>query len=227
MKKIFALVLVISMMAGFAACGSSEPTTQIGESADKSNKIGPAFSDITISKQEEPKPNTDNEKPVADQSLAKTVGFETNMGTFEVTLYPETPIASKNLIDKASSGFYNNLIFHRIMKGFMIQGGDPTGTGAGGGNMDLDKKQLTTGNKKGTISMASSRAGVNQSDCQFFINTNDNTSGLDSQGFIAFGQVTKGYEIVEKIENSPVGASERGELSKPIEKVYIIKTYVK
>ncbi|NTU61615.1 MAG: peptidylprolyl isomerase, partial [Caldiserica bacterium] len=82
---------------------------------------------------------------------------------------------------------------------------------------------------KGTISMASSQAGVNQSDCQFFINTADNTAGLDSQGFVAFGQVTKGYEVVEKIENVSVGPNPGNpqEVSSPTEKVYIKKTYVK
>lgn len=231
MKRALALVLMASMIIGFVSCGSSEPTTLVGESEDKVNKVGPAYSDITIEKQDDTttKP-TDTKTPIKpDESLAKTIVFETSMGTFEVSLFAETPIASKNLIEKASSGFYNNLIFHRVIKGFMIQGGDPDGTGAGGGSMGLDQMQVSTMNKKGTISMASSQAGVNQSDCQFFINTADNTAGLDSQGFVAFGQVTKGYEVVEKIENVSVGPNPGNpqEVSSPTEKVYIKKTYVK
>ncbi|NTU61780.1 MAG: peptidylprolyl isomerase, partial [Caldiserica bacterium] len=154
------------MIIGFVSCGSSEPTTLVGESEDKVNKVGPAYSDITIEKQDDTttKP-TDTKTPTKpDESLAKTIVFETSMGTFEVSLFAETPIASKNLIEKASSGFYNNLIFHRVIKGFMIQGGDPDGTGAGGGSMGLDQMQVSTMNKKGAISMASSQAGVNQSD---------------------------------------------------------------
>lgn len=233
MKKTLALVLMATMIMGFVSCGSTEPTTLVGESADKVNKVGPAFSDITIQKQDEtvnkPTDTTNQEKPKKDDSLAKTVVFETNMGTFEVSLFAETPIASGNMLDKVSSGFYSNLIFHRVIKGFMIQGGDPTGTGGGGGSMALDEKQVSTMNKKGTISMASSQAGVNQSDCQFFINTADNTAGLDPQGFVAFGQVTKGYEVVEKIESVPVGPNPGNpqEISSPKEKVYIVKAYVK
>jgi peptidylprolyl isomerase len=223
-----------TMIIGFVSCGSGEPTSLIGESADKVNKVGPAFSDITIEKQDNTTKPTDKtdpgktNKPVnPDESLAKTVVFETNLGSYEISLFPETPIASKNMIDKVSSGFYNGLIFHRIMKGFMVQGGDPTGTGGGGGDMSLDERQVSTMNKKGTISMASSQAGVNQSDCQFFINTFDNTGSLDPQGFVAFGQVTKGYDVVEKIENTPVGPSMSGENSKPLQEVRIIKAYVK
>lgn len=233
MKKTLALVLMATMIMGFVSCGSSEPTTLIGESADKVNKVGPAYSDITIEKQDDttnkPTDTTNQEKPKKDDSLAKTVVFETNMGTFEVSLFAETPIASGNMLKKVEAGFYNNLIFHRVMKNFMIQGGDPDGTGAGGGSMGLDQMQVSTMNKKGTISMASSQAGVNQSDCQFFINTVDNTQSLDPQGFVAFGQVTKGYDVVEKIENVPVGPNpgRPSEISSPKEKVYIIKTYVK
>lgn len=234
MKKTLALVVMATMIMGFVSCGSNEPTSLIGESADKVNKVGPAFSDITTEKQDnttKPADTTDKgktDKPAnPDESLAKTVVFETNLGSYEISLFPETPLASKNMIDKVSSGFYNGLIFHRIMKGFMVQGGDPTGSGAGGGAIDLDPMQVSTMNKKGTISMASSQAGVNQSDCQFFINTQDNTQSLDPQGFVAFGQVTKGWDIVEKIENTPVGPSMRGENSKPLQEVKIIKAYVK
>lgn len=225
MKKTLALVLMVTMIMGFVSCGSSEPTTLVGESADKVNKVGPAFSDITIEKQDDtankPTDTTNQEKPKRDDSLAKTIVFETNMGTFEVSLFAETPIASGNMIDKVKSGFYNGLIFHRVVKGFVVQGGDPTGTGGGGESMALDEKQMSNLNKKGTVSMAAKDISREQSDCQFFINTNNNTS-LDSQGFIAFGEVTKGYDVIEKIENLPVDQG-----SRPTQEVRIIKADVK
>ncbi len=160
----------------------------------------------------------------------KVVVFETNYGTYEVTVWMgKAPIAAGNLVDKAEDGFFNNLTFHRVVKGFVIQGGDPLGTGTGGGNMNVDPKFTGSSNVRGTIAMASSTTGnpmPYQSDAQFFINLGDN-SGLDGYGFIAFGEVTKGMDVVDKIANVETSVGASGEKSTPVEPVVINKAYVK
>ena len=164
-------------------------------------------------------------KKMADE---KVVVFETNLGTYEVTLNSDTPVATGNMLKKVEAGFYNNLTFHRVVNGFVIQGGDPQGTGMGGGEMKMDPIGKNS-NLKGTISMASGSRNkpiTDQSDAQFFINTADNVR-LDDYGFVAFGKVTNGYEVIEKIENVKCVRGNDGAMSSPVEKVIITKTWVK
>lgn len=158
----------------------------------------------------------------------KVVVFETNHGTYEVTLNTDTPVATGNMLKKVEAGFYNNLTFHRVVNGFVIQGGDPQGTGMGGGEMKMDPIGKNS-NLKGTISMASGSRNkpiTDQSDAQFFINTADNFR-LDDYGFVAFGKVTKGYDVIEKIENVKCVRGNDGAMSSPVEKVIITKACVK
>ena len=132
-----------------------------------------------------------------------------NYGTITVELYPDiAPITVKNFVNLAKKGFYNGLTFHRIMDGFMIQGGDPLGNGTGG-NTDRQGNRLTikgefTANgvnntlshKRGVISMARAQ-DYNSASSQFFIMHKD-AAYLDG-AYAAFGQVTSGMEVVDKI----------------------------
>lgn len=132
-----------------------------------------------------------------------------NYGTITVELYPDiAPITVKNFVNLAKKGFYNGLTFHRIMDGFMIQGGDPLGNGTGG-NTDSQGNRLTikgefTANgvnntlshKRGVISMARVQ-DYNSASSQFFIMHKD-AAYLDG-AYAAFGQVTSGMEVVDKI----------------------------
>lgn len=132
-----------------------------------------------------------------------------NYGTITVELYPDiAPITVKNFVNLAKKGFYNGLTFHRIMDGFMIQGGDPLGNGTGG-NTDSQGNRLTikgefTANgvnntlsqKRGVISMARAQ-DYNSASSQFFIMHKD-AAYLDG-AYAAFGQVTSGMEVVDKI----------------------------
>lgn len=132
-----------------------------------------------------------------------------NYGTITVELYPDiAPITVKNFVNLAKKGFYNGLTFHRIMDGFMIQGGDPLGNGTGG-NTDSQGNRLTikgefTANgvnntlshKRGVISMARAQ-NYNSASSQFFIMHKD-AAYLDG-AYAAFGQVTSGMEVVDKI----------------------------
>ena len=134
--------------------------------------------------------------------------FETSMGNFTIQLFEEqAPKTVDNFVKLAEKDFYNGVIFHRVIDGFMIQGGDPTGTGRGGPGYkfaDEFHPQLrhTT---EGILSMAN--AGPNTNGSQFFI-TLAPTPHLDNRHAV-FGKVVEGMDIVKKIGKTPVGAMDR------------------
>lgn len=154
----------------------------------------------------------------------KIVVLETNQGKIEIKLMPEVaPKASENFEKLVSKGYYDGLIFHRVIKGFMIQGGDPTGTGAGGESIwgSPFEDEVTPDAKfdrPGILAMAN--AGPNTNASQFFITT-AKTPWLNMRHTI-FGEVVSGYETVQAIENSQTGASDR-----PVAEQKIIKAYLK
>ena len=126
-----------------------------------------------------------------------------NYGTITLKLEgKKAPITVQNFVDLAKSGFYDGLTFHRIIKGFMIQGGDPNGNGTGGSDKTIKGEFKDNGvknnikHKRGVISMARS-LDYDSASSQFFIMQEDNDS-LDGQ-YAAFGHVTKGMKIVDQI----------------------------
>lgn len=142
-------------------------------------------------------------------------------------LYPEyAPETVSNFVSLAESGFYNGLTFHRIIKGFMIQGGDPKGDGTGGSDKTIKGEfsgngfaQNTLKHTKGVISMARSQSPDSASS-QFFIMHAD-TESLDGQ-YAAFGKIIKGEDVLDKIADTPVTANPAtGENSVPTETVKI------
>ncbi len=148
------------------------------------------------------------------------VELETNMGNIVIELYSDMPVTSGNFQKLVEKGFYNGIIFHRIIDGFMIQGGDPKGNGMGGPGYNIrDEFTHAGGNKnlRGTISMAN--AGPNTGGSQFFINLKNNDF-LDSK-HPAFGIVVKGMDVVDKIAKVDVDGNDR-----PYDKVQIIKARV-
>lgn len=131
----------------------------------------------------------------------------------------ETPITVNNFITLSKKGFYNNTIFHRVIKGFMIQGGDPKGDGTGGPGYQFDDEPFTGEYKRGIIAMAN--AGPNTNGSQFFIMHKDYDL---PKNYVIFGQVVKGIEVVDKIAEAPVEQS--GEGSKPINPVKTISVSI-
>jgi peptidylprolyl isomerase len=155
-------------------------------------------------------------------NTGQKVKLETNYGNIVIQLYGDTPITSGNFEKLVSKGFYDNTIFHRIIPGFMIQGGDPTGTGRGGPGYTIKDEFTHKGgnhNLKGTISMAN--AGPNTGGSQFFINLVDNTY-LDSKHAV-FGEVVNGMDVVEKIAKVQTDAGDRPVQPVTITKATIIK----
>jgi peptidylprolyl isomerase len=137
------------------------------------------------------------------------------MGTIEIELYADMPVTSGNFESLVKKGFYDGVIFHRVIDGFMIQGGDPTGTGTGGPGYAI-KDEFTPANRnsRGTISMAN--AGPNTGGSQFFINLVDNNY-LD-RNHPVFGRVVGGMDVVDKI-----GKVKKGRDDRPITPVKIIR----
>ena len=156
-----------------------------------------------------------------------TATFETTMGTIKIELFTETmPITTKNFIDLAEQGFYDGTRFHRVIDGFMIQGGDPYSKdvarenfwGTGGPGYTI-KDEFTTTNKndRGTISMAN--AGPNTGGSQFFINLINNNF-LDSKHPV-FGRVVEGMAIVDAIGKTATDRDDRPLVEVIIEKIII------
>ena len=135
--------------------------------------------------------------------------FETNKGTFEIELFEDkTPVTTKNFIDLAEKGFYNGVIFHRVIDGFMIQGGDPDGTGMGGPGYTIEdefRKDLTF-DGEGILAMANTGM-PHTGGSQFFV-TLAKTPRLNGKHTI-FGKVIKGMDVVRTIGHSEVDFQDR------------------
>ncbi len=168
---------------------------------------------------------------VNNQAMAKqTAVVITNQGEFEVELFTDqTPITVDNFVKLAKNGFYDGTLFHRVIDGFMIQGGDPKtksgdvnsyGTG-GPGYTIVDEFVPGLSNVVGTLSMAN--AGANTGGSQFFVNVGDNTF-LDGKHTV-FGKVTRGMDVVLKISKVPT--VEPGRVDRPIAPVTVESVVIK
>ncbi|MBX4212444.1 peptidylprolyl isomerase [Candidatus Pacearchaeota archaeon] len=154
------------------------------------------------------------------KSKPNTVVLHTSMGDVTIELYSDMPITTGNFEKLVNQGFYNGVVFHRIIDGFMIQGGDPKGNGTGGPGYTIkDEFTHSGGNKndRGTISMAN--AGPNTGGSQFFINLRDNNF-LDSK-HPAFGKVVKGMDVIDAMAKVQTDQND-----KPLKAVTIVKAEV-
>ncbi len=156
-------------------------------------------------------------------SFAQDVVLETTQGTIVIKLFPQfAPKACENFTRLAQKGYYNGIIFHRVIPGFMIQGGDPTGTGTGGAsiwNRPFADEVVPgiTFSRQGLLAMAN--AGPNTNGSQFFITTAP-CPWLNMKHTI-FGEVQTGYDVVQKIENTPTGPGDRPRAEQRILRAYV------
>ena len=172
-------------------------------------------------KEEAPKEEQTSKSEAVDLENQETIQAEIKVkdyGTIMVDLYPEiAPITVENFVKLAEDGFYDGLTFHRIIKGFMIQGGDPKGDGTGGaeetikGEFSKNGVENPLSHKRGVISMARSQMPDSASS-QFFIVHEDSTY-LDGE-YAAFGYVTEGMDVVDKICEEVTGQDQNGMLPK-------------
>ena len=155
---------------------------------------------------------------------APIVELQTNQGTIVLKMFPKaSPLAVENFVTHAKNGYYNGTIFHRVIRGFMIQGGDPTGTGRGGESIwhkDFDNENTPNLVFDRPYLLAMANAGPNTNGSQFFI-TVAPTPHLNG-GYTIFGEVIQGQEVVKKIENTKTGRADR-----PIQDQKIMKAIVK
>ncbi len=156
---------------------------------------------------------------MAEKSKKTRILLETTKGNIIIELYSEQEITSGNFENLVKQGIYNGVIFHRVIDGFMIQGGDPTGTGYGDKNILMIKDEFNgeQKNNRGTVSMAN--AGPNTGSSQFFINLVNNNF-LDGKHPV-FGKVVEGMEVVDLIAKVETDSNDR-----PLEDVKIIRATV-
>ncbi len=197
LRKVLAAVVLTALCV--TGCGSSATETSKAVNEDTSSAV-------EESSQEEEKAQAG----VAEESEMETLTGKHHVeikvkdyGTISVELDADVaPITVTNFVNLAKEGFYDGLTFHRIISGFMIQGGDPLGNGTGGSDQTIQGEFAANGvenglsHTRGTISMARAQ-DYNSASSQFFIMHEDN-AGLDGQ-YAAFGTVTEGIEIVDKI----------------------------
>jgi cyclophilin family peptidyl-prolyl cis-trans isomerase len=133
--------------------------------------------------------------------------IQTNHGPIHVELYPdEAPKTVDNFVKLANDGFYDRVIFHRVIPDFMIQGGDPTGTGSGGPGYAFEDEFNDHKVERGALAMAN--AGPNTNGSQFFIVTTEAAPWLDGKHTV-FGRVTDGMDVVDKIAEQPRDARDK------------------
>jgi len=149
------------------------------------------------------------------------VKLETNHGDIVINLYSDMPITTGNFENLVKSGTYDGVIFHRIINGFMIQGGDPTGTGMGDSSIPNIKDEFTHagGNKNNQYTISMANAGPNTGSSQFFINLVDNNFLDDKHP--AFGKVIEGMDVIDEIAKVEKDSGDR-----PLEDVVILKAYI-
>lgn len=209
MKKFFIIMLTFALLFGMVSCTKSDD-----ESSDVSKEN-------VDSKGNEKQMNYDTKNPIVEIEVE-------DYGVIAVELYPDVaPNTVNNFISLVKSGFYDNNTIHRCQAGFVIQGGDPTGTGSGGPGYSIKGEFAANGFKNdlkhttGVISMARASNNYNSAGSQFFIMLGD-ASSLDGD-YAAFGKVIAGLEVARKIENDAVPVNYMGMLAKPfkIKKAYV------
>ena len=217
LQKIFplALILVAALLGiyfgsvSFAPKSSAQTTAPL-TTADQSAPSATSQPDQTESQPQEPnmaKQWNSPPKIEIDVNRTYTAHIETTLGPIDVIFFPkDAPQTVNSFIFLAKQGFYNGVIFHRVIPGFMIQGGDPTGTGTGGPGYTLPAEFNSNKHVRGILSMART-SDPNSAGSQFFIMHGD-APYLDGQ-YTAFGKVTSGMDTVDKIATLPTGANDR------------------
>ena len=142
-----------------------------------------------------------------DANTTYTATIDTSAGTMVAELWPKiAPQTVNSFVTLSRDGYYEGVIFHRVIPGFMIQGGDPTGTGSGGPGYKLKAEFNDTKHDRGILSMARTQ-DPNSAGSQFFV-MHGRSPHLDNQ-YTAFGKVTQGLEVIDKIATAPAGANDR------------------
>lgn len=236
MKKIIALLLVFAALFCFASCNDSDAdeeedtekvsltTGNLGETEKETEKETEMTADTPLL----PGYISRNEytEILKKYKGVKVEIYVKDMGKITAELYPEVaPVSVKNFVDLADADFYNGIIFHRVIKDFMIQGGDPTGTGFSGSGKNIFGEFAANGyrntikHERGVLSMARSQAN-NSASSQFFI-CHQTSDWLDGQ-YAAFGKVIEGMDVVDAIAAVETNSNDKPLSDVVIEKIEVI-----
>lgn len=204
-------ILVIALAIGIALFLFSKDNTKVTQTNQNTTTN-------TVQK-ENMKPSPAMEIDTAKKYQAT---LSTDKGEITIELFAnETPITVNNFVTLSKKGFYNGTVFHRIVKNFMIQGGDPNGNGTGGPGYTFADEKITRDYKRGIVAMANRGKDTNGS--QFFIMQKD--TELPKQ-YVIFGQVTSGLDAVDLIADAPATDNGQGEQSKPVQPVKVNKVSI-
>lgn len=223
-KIVFILPILALLLSGCGTTSNSSETSvpagdtgislqdQVSQGATSENPDQSVSSDASTNNKTSNIPEM-----IIDQNKTYTAIMHTTAGDITLELNAKaTPITVNNFVWLAKKGFYDGVIFHRVIKDFMIQSGDPTGTGAGGPGYQFDDEPFTGEYSRGTIAMAN--AGPNTNGSQFFIMHADYPLPLN---YVIFGKTTKGIEVVDKIATAQTTIGGDGAMSKPVNPVSI------
>ncbi len=219
--SVLALIIIIAAYYQFTKTKSEvstdQPLSPIGNVAEKVTpaQVAPVQPAPKVSDAEQPpKPKSE---VAFDEAKAYSVELKTDKGDIVIALNKgATPNTVKNFVTLAQKGFYNGTVFHRAIKGFMVQGGDPKGDGTGGPGYRFDDEPFEGEYARGTVAMAN--AGPNTNGSQFFIMHQDYPL---PKNYVIFGHITSGLDVVDVIATAPVEMSPSGEQSKPVTPVKI------
>jgi cyclophilin family peptidyl-prolyl cis-trans isomerase len=210
---------LILFLAVFVLAGCSSSEKMLGESTPKKNSfLESENAPAKESESQQQKANPQSSKTMypnppsleIDKNKKYTATLTTEKGVITIELFADrTPITVNNFIFLAQQKFYDGVIFHRTIPGFMIQGGDPTGTGTGGPGYKFEDEVFTGEYTRGTVAMAN--AGPNTNGSQFFIMHKDASL---PKNYVIFGTVTSGLEVVDAIATAPTQSG--GEGSTPV-----------
>jgi cyclophilin family peptidyl-prolyl cis-trans isomerase len=213
------LLLAVMFLAG---CSSSDELLRDAEKQD--------ITSLKETQKAKEAIETNQKQAMHDKAPAMTLDtkkkyqavMSTDKGDMTIELFASaTPITVNNFVFLAKEGFYDNTVFHRVVKDFMIQGGDPTGTGSGGPGYKFNDEKFEGEYTRGTVAMAN--AGPNTNGSQFFIVQKDVAL---PKNYVIFGKVVAGLDVVDAIGNAEVSEGRGGEMSSPKVLVKITKVTI-
>lgn len=228
MKKVF-FMLITLVMVSLAGCApkapiASQPPASSQTQSQQNQSIQPTEQNQPAQPANQAKNKTWSSPPSMqiDQKKPYHAIIHTNLGDISIKLFPEdAPKTVNNFNFLASNHYFDGLKFHRVIKNFMIQTGDPKGDGTGGpGYKFADELSSKHTYSPGVVAMAN--AGPNTNGSQFFIGSGQNVASLNQNpAYTIFGQVDGGMDVVEKISSVRVGPNSSGEVSSPLNPVYM------
>lgn len=215
----FALIISLAL----SACGQSSDSLDPTAAATNTATVTQEPVETSVSSFSEGSGDVPQWDSPPEMQLEEGVDYQarlvTNKGEIVVDLFEsEAPLAVNNFVFLAREGYYENVPFHRVVSGFVIQSGDPTGTGRGGPGYEFQDEPVVGDYERGVLAMAN--RGPNTNGSQFFITLSD-LSGRLPKAYTIFGNVIEGMEAVDEIAAVPVEQGAGGEMSSPTEPVFI------